>query len=147
MFEPFSRGYYLGRLYVEPHDDETARMCQAQHRQVAHQLYGEEGQSTDETPLVMKLGTRHFPVRGQSGVPADTISVPSTILADAAVDNPPSLAEVLLAKADRAAQLLRLTDGAVDEDGQPTDVDGAATDRDWDGDQPWRDGSGGPAGF
>lgn len=133
MFEPFSRAYYLGRLYVEPRDDDVACMCTAQHRHVAEQLYDGEDTPSAERPLVMKLGSRHFPVLGQPDVPADTLSVPPTVLDDADVDNPPSLREVLLATADRAAQLLRLTGGTVDERATPTDVEDAATDPTWDG--------------
>lgn len=147
MFEQFSRGYYLGRLYVEPRDDETARMCHEQYRRVADQLYGDDGARAGGAPLVMKLGTRHFPVHGERDVPADTLAVPPTVLDDADVANPPSLREVLLATADRAAQLLRLTTGSVSEEAMPTDTDGSGTDLDRDGSGTggWR-GPGGPDG-
>jgi len=104
MFEQFSRGYYLGRLYVERFDSDVPAMCRAQHRQVNEQLYDE---TATDRPLVMKLGTHHFPVRGESGVPADTLAVPDAIIESTDVRNPPALREVFLAKADRAEQLLR----------------------------------------
>lgn len=110
MFERFSRGYYLGRLYVKPRADGSPAMCREQHEQVNRQLYttGEGIERTDH-PLVMKLGTRHMAVRGDETVPADTLAVPEEVLDDADVRNPPTLREVLLAKADRADQLLSLT--------------------------------------
>jgi hypothetical protein len=108
MFEQFSRGYYLGRMYVTPRDGERATMCRTQHEQVNEQLYADgEGITRTDLPLVMKVGTSHFPVHGDEGVPADTIAVPEDVL-EGTVRNPPALTEVLLAKADRAAQLLRL---------------------------------------
>jgi hypothetical protein len=111
MFEQFSRGYYLGRLYVEPGGGETATMCRAQHEQLNRELYADgDGVERTDVPLVMKLGTSHFPVLGDGSVPADTIAVPEELL-DGAVQNPPALEEVLLAKADRATQLLGLADG------------------------------------
>jgi len=111
MFEQFSRGYYLGRLYVEPDECDVATMCQTQHEQVNRQLYTDsEGIERTDLPLVMKVGTNHFPVHGDESVPADTLAVPENLL-DETVRNPPSLREVFLAKADRAAQLLALTDG------------------------------------
>jgi hypothetical protein len=118
MFEEFSSSYYLGRLYVEPSTDDAARMCHAQHEQVNEQLYadGERVERLDR-PLVMKLGTNHFPVHGGS-VPADTLAVPESLLEDR-VRNPPALREVLLAKADRASQLLRLA-GSGPAEGRPT---------------------------
>jgi len=129
MFEPFSRGYYLGRLYVEPRPNEPAAMCREQHARVNEQLYDDEsGAPTSDPPLVMKLGTRHFPVQGGEGVPADTLTVPPDVLADVDLRNPPSLREVFLAKADRAAQLLRLTDGQVAEGAVPPDADGTVAD-------------------
>ncbi len=111
MFEQFSHGYYLGRLYVEPSGGEAAKMCHTQHEQVNRQLYtADEGIERTDLPLVMKLGDRHFPVHGDEGVPADTLAVPESLI-DERVRNPPTLREVFLAKADRAAQLLDLADG------------------------------------
>ncbi|WP_226023117.1 DUF5802 family protein [Halomicrobium salinisoli] len=113
MFERFSGGYYVGRLYVEPSDGETAAMCREQHERVNRELYATgEGVERTDLPLVMKLGERHFPVQGDEEVPADTLAVPESYLDDARVRNPPTLKEVLLAKADRARQLLTLTSGA-----------------------------------
>lgn len=112
MFEPFSRGYYVGRLYVEPRDDEPAAMYRAHHERVNEQLYADgEGVERTDHPLVMKLGRRHFPVQGATDVPAGRLAVPREILAAESIRNPPTLTEVLLAKADRAAQLLRLSNG------------------------------------
>jgi hypothetical protein len=112
MFEQFSRGYYLGRLYVEPRDDEPAAMCRHQHEQVNEQLYADgEGIERTDRPLVMKVGSRHFPVEGASDVPAGRLAVPRGALEDESIRNPPTLTEVLLATADRAAQLLRVANG------------------------------------
>ena len=109
MFEEFSRGYYLGRLYVEPGEGDAAKMCRAQHERVNRQLYADgEGPDRVDRLLVMKLGTRHFVVHGDEDVPADTLAVPDEGL-DGTVRNPPTLREVFLAKADRASQLLSLT--------------------------------------
>jgi len=109
MFEEFSRGYYLGRLYVEPHDGEQAVMHGEQHEQVNEQLYATgEGVERLDLPLVMKIGPTHVPVHGEEGVPEDTVALPGPLLDEAGVRNPPSLHEVLLAKADRAAQLLNI---------------------------------------
>ena len=119
MFADFSRGYYLGRLYVEPHDGERAVIQRDQHEQVNEQLYADdEGLSRLDAPLVMKLDNRHFAVHGDEGVPERTLAVPEHLVADASVRNPPTLREILLAKADRATQLLRLSGqlDAPDED-------------------------------
>ena len=104
MFEQFSKGYYLGRLYVQSQERTAAMMCRVQHEQVNEQLYDDD---RTDLPLVMKLDTRHFPVHGAEDVPADTLALPPEILADTDIRNPPALREVFLAKADRAAQLLR----------------------------------------
>lgn len=118
MFEQFSEGYYLGRLYVEPNSQECATMCRAQHEQVNKQLYADEsGISRLDQPLVMKLGSHHLAVHGDEHVPADTLAVPESVLSETTVQNPPSLQEVFLAKADRAAQLLEFTEGAIGRSG------------------------------
>lgn len=109
MFEEFSGGYYLGRLYVEPTDGETASMCREQHELITERLYGEATGGQTDRPLVVKLDSRHLAVGGDDGVPADTLSVPGAVLAETSVENPPTLREVLLAKAERTAQLLRLS--------------------------------------
>mgnify|MGYP006896938308 CR=1 FL=1 len=108
MFEEFSTGYYLGRLYVEPYDGERAVMRRDQHEQINEQLYASgEGIERLDGPLVMKVDNRHVAVRGEDGIPEGTLALPEDVLDDARVRNPPALKEVLLAKADRAAQLLR----------------------------------------
>jgi len=118
MFEQFSRGYYLGRLYVEPQDQQSAALCREQYEQIATQLYDGERAIASGKPLVMKLGTRHFQVHGGSGVPADTLAVPPEVLDDSTrVRNPPALKEVFLAKADRAAQLLEIEQSLPDQTG------------------------------
>ncbi|MFB6129419.1 MAG: DUF5802 family protein [Salinigranum sp.] len=104
MFEQFSSGYYLGRLYVEPYDGDRAAMQRAEHEQVNEQLYASgEGVERVDYPLVMKLEGTHFPVLGDDDVPSGTLLVPSH-LADETL---PDLREVFLAKADRAGELLR----------------------------------------
>ena len=109
MFERFSGGYYLGRLYVESHDGQRALMQRSQHEHVNEQLYASgEGLERLDAPLVMKLGTHHFPVHGDDGIPTDTLAVPASIRESCRLDSPPELREVLLATADRAAQLLHI---------------------------------------
>lgn len=109
MFEAFSQGYYLGRLYVEPHEGDQAVMQREAHERVNKQLYAEgAGIERTDLPLVMKIGTTHFTVHGDERVPEKTVALPEGALDAAGVDNPPSLREVLLAKADRAAQLLAI---------------------------------------
>jgi len=108
MFEVFSRGYYLGRLYVEPHDGEHAAMQSDQHERVNEQLYATgDGLARTDHPLVMKLETAHLRVHGSEDVPADTLAVPRGLLERTRVENPPALREVLLAKADHAERLVR----------------------------------------
>jgi hypothetical protein len=112
IFERFSQGYYLGRLYLKASDSGEPKMCRTQHERVNRELY-ESGEGLERTdlPLVMKVGPRHVAVSGAEDVPADTLAVPESVLADADVRNPPDLQEVFLAKADRAAQLLAMSMG------------------------------------
>ncbi|MFB6155011.1 MAG: DUF5802 family protein [Haloferacaceae archaeon] len=103
MFERFSDGYYVGRLYVEPHDGDHAVIQRTDHEQVNEQLYTEgEGVERLDAPLVMKLGGTHFPVLGDESVPTGTLAVPSGLGDDSLPDRRP----VFLARADRAAELL-----------------------------------------
>ena len=109
MFEQFSSGYYLGRLYVEPYDGDRAAIHRSHHEQVNEALYGSE---SDADPLVMKVGSTHLAVHAAEDVPGRTLALPERALSATRVDNPPTLQEVLLAKADRARQLLEFgTDG------------------------------------
>lgn len=111
MFERFSSGYYLGRLYVEPDAGGRAAISRAQHEQVNEQLYTGEGVERTDLPLVMKLGNTHFTVGGEADVPADTLVVPESLVEETDIRNPPALREVFLAKADRARQLLSVAEG------------------------------------
>jgi hypothetical protein len=119
MFEQFSSGYYLGRLYVEPSDGDAAAIARTQHEQVNRQLYAEGGadgiQRTD-LPLVMKLENTHFTVYGDERVPADTIAMPEDLVEETRIENPPALREVFLAKAERAKQLLAVATGTPTSD-------------------------------
>jgi len=104
MFEQFSGGYYLGELYVEPHDGEQAVIHRDDHEAVNEQLYADgDGIQRLDAPLVMKVDSTHFPVLGDEGVPSGTLAVPAALLDEAS----PSQREVLLAKANRAMELLR----------------------------------------
>jgi hypothetical protein len=103
MFEAFSTSYYLGRLYVEPSDRDVPAIQRADHERVNEELYGDEGLFRTDAPLVMKLDQGHIPVLGDEEVPSGTLVVPET------VDDGdlPAERDVLLAKSDRAAELLR----------------------------------------
>ena len=104
MFEPFSDGYYLGELYVEPHDGDRAVIQRADHKAVNKQLYADnKGLERLDAPLVMKLDTAHFPVGGDEGVPSGTLAVPSELLEEQTA----SAREVFLADRERAMELLR----------------------------------------
>lgn len=108
MFEQFSSGYYLGRLYVEPHGGARAVMREAHHETVCEQLYGGrtvEDTDDGDTPLVMRYDQQHFVVGGDADVPERTLAVPRGWL-DPGHD-PLEPREVFLAKADRAEQLLQ----------------------------------------
>ncbi len=107
MFEPFSSGYYLGRLYVEPYAGDCAVINREHHERVTDRLY-----DSDDEPLVMKIGSTHVAIHGAEDVPGRTVALPETALSATGTDNPPALREVFLAKADRARQLLEFgTDG------------------------------------
>jgi len=110
MFEEFSSGYYLGRLYVQPTDGAAAVIDRDQHEHVNRELYASgDGVERLDAPLVMKVHERHVPVHGEDGVPRDTLFLPESVVDATRIENPPTLTEVLLAKADRAKQLLRIT--------------------------------------
>ncbi|MDQ2050104.1 DUF5802 family protein [Natronolimnohabitans sp. A-GB9] len=118
MFEVFSRSYYLGRLYVTPIDGDRAFMHNDQHERINEEVYATgEGLERLDAPLVMKLESHHFPVHGDEGVPANTLAVPEEMLEDTDVRNPPSLREVLLARRERAQQLLSFSGGWSETDG------------------------------
>lgn len=104
MFERFSSSYYVGRLYVEPHDGDRAVIQQADHERVNEQLYASgDGVERLDAPLVMKLDEGHLPVAGDEDVPTGTLAVPRGV----ADDRLPTARSVLLADADRARELLR----------------------------------------
>ncbi|MFB6110520.1 MAG: DUF5802 family protein [Halodesulfurarchaeum sp.] len=106
MFAPFSNGYYLGRLYVEPTDGGEAVLHREQHEAANRELYASgSGIERVDHPLVMKLETAHFAVHPDDTVPEGTLAVPESILESTAVRNPPELREVLLAKAEHAQRL------------------------------------------
>lgn len=113
MFEPFSRGYYLGRLHVEPHGRSRAVMSRDQHEAIDRQLNrrGEPAPADGTRPVVMKVGRRHFRVHGADHIADDSLLIPRSMTEiDSAEARP-----VLLAKATRADQLAELTGDGGDD--------------------------------
>ena len=104
MLEEFSAGYYVGRLYVEPYAGEHAIMARDQHEETNEQVYA-TGEPIDRVdhPLVMKVDEVHIPVFAADNVSTDTLGLPDPALESTRVDRPPTLKEVLVAKAERAA--------------------------------------------
>ena len=58
-------------------------------------------------PLVMKIEQCYVPVFAADDLPTDALGLPAAVLASTRIDNPPTVKEVLVAKAERAAQLLK----------------------------------------
>lgn len=113
MFEDFSQGYYLGQMYVEPHAGDTAMMHRAAHEHANERVHhAETGIARLDSPVVMKLRNRHFPVLPSENIPVDTLAVPDQLLAATGVTDPPTLTEVLLAKHEHAARLLQWFGGS-----------------------------------
>lgn len=107
MFAPFSSGYYVGRLVVEPHRGDEAFMQREQHERVNEQLYASgRGVERIDYPLFMKLFKRHFAVHGADDVPTDTLLVPSALINDDGTEPLPAIREVLLAKPKVVPRLL-----------------------------------------
>ena len=113
MFTPFSSGYYVGRLLVEPHAGDTALMQRDQLERLNHYLYATgKGIERLDYPLIMKLATTHFTVHGDEGVPDDTLLVPKDVI-DMDYGEPfPVVKELLLAKPEIVD---RLVDFAIDD--------------------------------
>ncbi|WP_435197081.1 DUF5802 family protein [Natronomonas sp. EA1] len=110
MFEQFSSGYYLGRLYVEPGASEHAVIHEDIHERLNEALYATgEGIERLDNPLLMKVGQSHVPVLGAPEVPERTLSLPEATLERAGIRNAPTLSEVLLAKPEVAERFFEGT--------------------------------------
>lgn len=118
-FEEFSAGYYIGRVYIELYDGEHAVMDRDQHEETNEHIYATgEGVERVDQPLIVKVDESHFPVVGADDVPTDTLALPDVVLAETQIESPPTVKEVLVAKAERASQLLEwFTPYTVNESG------------------------------
>lgn len=119
LFEEFSTGYYIGRVYIELYDGEHAVMDRDQHEETNEHVYATgEGVERVDQPLVVKVDESHFPVLGADDVPTDTLALPDVVLEETRIESPPVVKEVLVAKAERASQLLEwFTPYTVNESG------------------------------
>ena len=107
LFKELSAGYLVGRFYIELYDGAYAVMDRDQHEKANEQVYATgEGVERLDQPLVMKVDTTHFPVLGADDVPTDTLALTDTVIEATQIDNPPTVKEVLVAKVERAVQLL-----------------------------------------
>lgn len=110
MFERFSSGYYLGSLYVQPRGEDEAAIRRDDHERVNEQLYATgNGVERLDNPLVMKVGTRHYPVVGDDDVPTGTLALPEDAVPGDLEGKLPGRREVFLANAERASDLLQYT--------------------------------------
>ena len=115
MFAPFSSGYYVGRLQVEPHGGDDALMHRSQIERVNEQLYARgAGVERIDYPLVMKLWNRHFAVHGDDGVPENTLFIPSWMTKEHSLNQLPGIREVLLAKPDVVQHVLEWSGDGTD---------------------------------
>lgn len=107
MLEEFSAGYYISRLCVATYDGEHAVMECTQHEAANEQVYDAgDGIGRADQPLLVKVDESHFPVLAADDVPTGTLAVPDGVLEATRVDDPPAMRPVLVAKPDRATQLL-----------------------------------------
>ncbi|WP_396612119.1 DUF5802 family protein [Haloferax sp. S1W] len=120
MFERFSSGYYLGRLYVEPYDGAEAAIQRTDHERLNEHVYATgRGVERLDHPLVMKLDSAHFPVVADDGIPAGTLALPRRAVDSTAL---PEDRPVLLADANRAEELLRYAGYDIDADSTRRDL-------------------------
>lgn len=114
MVEEFSAGYFLLRLYVEPHAGDRAVLNRADHAELRSKLYSADGRgSTDELPLLVKVDEAHIPVLPADGVPTGTLALPDPVLEETRIETPPSFRDILLAKAEQTARLFDLFDPSI----------------------------------
>lgn len=107
MLTGLAAGYYVRRFYVTPSDGDHAVMEQDQHEEANREVYTTgEGVERVDQPLVVKLEDHHLPVFGSDEVATDTLAVPASVLEACRITDPPALKSILVAKADRAVQLL-----------------------------------------
>ena len=108
MFEEFSAGYYVGQFCIELYDGAHVVMNSDQHIEANEQVYDTGGLiERHDHPLVMKIEQCHIPVFAADDLPPGTLALPEDVLASARINNPPTVKEVLIAKAERAAQLVK----------------------------------------
>lgn len=98
MFQQFAANYLMGRLYVEPHDDETPAINREHHERINEQFYGDDELARLDQPLVMKVDETHLVVDGEEDVPEATLAVPDEVIDNLRIRRPPEEKEVLLAK-------------------------------------------------
>ncbi len=106
MFEPFSRSYMVGRLYVTPYDGSSPAMNRGQHESVNEALHADDPLVRIDAPLVMKVDEQHLLVEGDGDIPGHTLAVPGELIDDLRVRNPPERKEVLLAKPDSGLEFM-----------------------------------------
>lgn len=83
-------------------------MDRGQHEEANEQIYTSgDGIERLDHPLVMKVEQRHIPVFAAEDMPVGTLGVPDHVLEATRIEKPPTLKEVLVAKAERATQLLK----------------------------------------
>jgi len=114
MVEEFSAGYFLLRLYVEPHPGDRAVLNRGDHADLRSALYSTGTlDPSDDLPLLVKVDETHIPVLPGEGVPTGTLALPDDVLEATRIEAPPTLREILLAKAEQAARLFDLFDPAI----------------------------------
>ena len=102
MFSEFSNGYYFSKYWVTE-NKETSTINEKEYDIIKNNIY-----STNTTPIIMKIGSMHFEVRGSANTPSKTIQLSNEILEHINIDRIPTKQPVFLAKPKFAKQIINM---------------------------------------
>jgi hypothetical protein len=86
--EPWNDAYWLTELYVQPTQEEVARINKDSYLTLQYELYP-EGERKDDKSVMIRIEDQYYTLSPDVDIPTGTLDVPQSDLEELRMRNPP----------------------------------------------------------
>lgn len=93
--EEFSPGYYISQLIIEPNNDDSVYVNDADFQDVQYELYSA---GEINSPVIFQIDRHFLDIEPDRSVPASVLEIPDQILEYMTIPEPPTIREIFIPK-------------------------------------------------